>query len=303
MNKTVTILTGPTAVGKTELSIRLAERLNCPIISADSRQIYKGMPIGTAQPSPADLARVKHYLIACREPKEYYSAYEFERDSLNLIDDIFKSSDNVIVTGGSMMYIDALCGLIDDIPTISDEVRQLTWEEYESNGLEYMMSILESLDPVYARQVDAQNAKRVIHAVEICRQAGKPYSELRTGSRKQRPFNIRMIVLDRPREELFERIGQRVDKMVEEGLVEEARALLPHRELNSLNTVGYKEMFAYFDGAMSLDEAKEKIKRNTRVYAKKQLTWFKKSTLYTWLPASEPTDILIEKILNTPVIS
>lgn len=299
---TVTILTGPTAVGKTELSIRLAERLRCPIISADSRQIYRGMPIGTAQPTEAELARVKHHLIACREPEEYYSAYEFERDALQLIEEISKTNDNVLVTGGSMMYIDALCGLIDDIPTISEEVRQRTWEEYEANGLEHMTTVLETLDPEYARQVDSQNAKRVIHAVEICRQAGKPYSELRTGSRKERPFDIRMIVLDRKREELFERIGLRVEKMVEEGLAEEAKAMLPHRELNSLNTVGYKEMFAYFDGIMTLDEAKEKIKRNTRVYAKKQLTWFKKNQLYTWLDASEPTEILIEKILNTPVI-
>lgn len=302
MRMTVTILTGPTAVGKTELSIRLAERLRCPIISADSRQIYRGMPIGTAQPTEAELARVKHHLIACREPEEYYSAYEFERDALQLIEEISKTNDNVLVTGGSMMYIDALCGLIDDIPTISEEVRQRTWEEYEANGLEHMMTVLETLDPEYARQVDSQNAKRVIHAVEICRQAGKPYSELRTGSRKERPFDIRMIVLDRKREELFDRIGLRVEKMVEEGLTEEAKAMLPHRELNSLNTVGYKEMFAYFDGIMTLDEAKEKIKRNTRVYAKKQLTWFKKNQLYTWLDASEPTEILIEKILNTPVI-
>lgn len=300
---TVTILTGPTAVGKTELSIRLAEKLRCPIISADSRQIYRGMPIGTAQPNEEELRRVKHHLIACREPEEYYSAYEFERDALELIEEISKRGNDVIVTGGSMMYIDALCGLIDDIPTISDEVRQYTWNEYEANGLEYMMTVLETLDPEYAKQVDAQNAKRVIHAVEICRQAGKPYSKLRTGSRKQRPFDIRMIVLDRKREELFERIGLRVEKMIEEGLVDEAKAMLPHRELNSLNTVGYKEMFAYFDGIMTLEEAKEKIKRNTRVYAKKQLTWFKKNQLYTWLDASEPTDTLIEKILNTPVIS
>lgn len=300
---TVTILTGPTAVGKTELSIRLAEKLRCPIISADSRQIYRGMPIGTAQPNEEELRRVKHHLIACREPEEYYSAYEFERDALELIEEISKRGNDVIVTGGSMMYIDALCGLIDDIPTISDEVRQYTWNEYEANGLEYMMTVLETLDPEYAKQVDAQNAKRVIHAVEICRQAGKPYSKLRTGSRKQRPFDIRMIVLDRKREELFERIGLRVEKMIEEGLVDEAKAMLPHRELNSLNTVGYKEMFAYFDGIMTLEEAKEKIKRNTRVYAKKQLTWFKKNQLYTWLDASEATDTLIEKILNTPVIS
>lgn len=300
---TVTILTGPTAVGKTELSIRLAEKLRCPIISADSRQIYRGMPIGTAQPNEEELKRVKHHLIACREPEEYYSAYEFERDALEHIEEISKRGNDVIVTGGSMMYIDALCGLIDDIPTISDEVRQYTWNEYEANGLEYMMTVLETLDPEYAKQVDAQNAKRVIHAVEICRQAGKPYSKLRTGSRKQRPFDIRMIVLDRKREELFERIGLRVEKMIEEGLVDEAKAMLPHRELNSLNTVGYKEMFAYFDGIMTLEEAKEKIKRNTRVYAKKQLTWFKKNQLYTWLDASEATDTLIEKILNTPVIS
>lgn len=300
---TVTILTGPTAVGKTELSIRLAEKLRCPIISADSRQIYRDMPIGTAQPNEEELKRVKHHLIACREPEEYYSAYEFERDALELIEEISKRGNDVIVTGGSMMYIDALCGLIDDIPTISDEVRQYTWNEYKANGLEYMMTVLETLDPEYAKQVDAQNAKRVIHAVEICRQAGKPYSKLRTGSRKQRPFDIRMIVLDRKREELFERIGLRVEKMIEEGLVDEAKAMLPHRELNSLNTVGYKEMFAYFDGIMTLEEAKEKIKRNTRVYAKKQLTWFKKNQLYTWLDASEATDTLIEKILNTPVIS
>lgn len=302
MGKTVTILTGPTAVGKTELSIRLAERLGCEIISADSRQIYRRMAIGTAAPTPQELSRARHHLVACREPEDYYSAYEFERDALNIINSLFQSADDVIVTGGSMMYIDALCGLIDDIPTISDEVRQATWEEYEKCGLDHMMAVLETLDPVYAKQVDPQNAKRVIHAVEICRQAGNPYSSLRTGSRKTRPFNIRMIVLDRPREELFERISLRVESMLNSGLLDEAKALLPFRELNSLNTVGYKEMFAFFDGTFSLEEAKEKIKRNTRVYAKKQLTWFRKNQLYTWLNANEPIDILIEKILNTPVI-
>lgn len=302
MGKTVTILTGPTAVGKTELSIRLAERLHCEIVSADSRQIYRNMPIGTAAPSPEELNRVQHHLIACREPQDYYSAYEFERDSLKIINSLFQKTDDVVVTGGSMMYIDALCGLIDDIPTISEKVRHETWMEYESCGLNHMMALLESMDPQYAKQVDPQNAKRVIHAVEICRQAGKPYSELRTGDRKKRPFNIRMIVLNRPREELFERIALRVENMVESGLIEEAKALLPLRHLNSLNTVGYKEMFAFFDGSFSLEEAKEKIKRNTRVYAKKQLTWFKKNQLYSWLNANEPTDILIEKILNTPII-
>ncbi|MCF0191350.1 MAG: tRNA (adenosine(37)-N6)-dimethylallyltransferase MiaA [Marinilabiliaceae bacterium] len=295
----VTILTGPTAVGKTELSILLAEHMGCPIISADSRQVYRGMAIGTAQPDEQSLRRVKHHLVGCRDVEQYYSAYEFEMDALRLLEEVWATGcDEALVTGGSMMYIDALCGKIDDIPTISDDVRQKTWEEFERCGLMHMVELLECLDPEYAKVVDAKNAKRVVHAIEICRQSGTTYTSLRTGKHKERPFEIRLVALQRERSELFERIGARVEQMMDMGLEDEARLLLPKRELNALNTVGYKEMFAYFDGEMSFREAKERIKKNTRVYAKKQMTWFVKNPLYEWYDASENSSKLADRILG-----
>jgi len=290
------VITGPTAVGKTELSLQLAERMGCPIISADSRQVYQGLPIGTAAPTPEEMARVKHYLVQTRSLDDYYSAYEFEQDALKILDDIFRNHEVAIVTGGSMMYIDALCNGIDDIPTISEQVRKKVWDLYEREGLEHVLALLQTLDPEHYAIVDKQNYKRVIHAVEICLQSGTTYTSLRTNQKKERPFSIVKVVIDRDREQLFERINRRVDAMVEMGLEQEARGVFALRHLNSLNTVGYKEMFDYFDGKMSVEQAIEKIKTNTRRYAKKQLTWFRYKGEYTWFDASENN--LTDKILQ-----
>lgn len=285
---TLIVLTGPTAVGKTELSLLLAERLDCPIISADSRQIYSEMTIGTAAPTPEQLARVRHYLVGCHSVTEYYSAYEFERDCLNLLPTIFEQTNGIaLMTGGSMMYIDALCDGIDEIPTISNAVRHEVWQRYKNEGLEAMQQWLKQLDETYYNQVDLCNGKRVVHAIEICLEAGKPYSILRTGNIKPRDFDVVRIALNRSRAELFDRIGRRVDAMITEGLIDEARALCHLRHLNSLNTVGYKELFSYFDGNITLQRAIEDIKTHTRRYAKRQLTWFARRNDYHWFLADD----------------
>lgn len=285
---TLVVLTGPTAVGKTELSLSLAEALQCPIISADSRQIYSEMTIGTAAPTAEQLARVRHYLVGCCSVADYYSAYEFERDCLDLLPTIFAQTDGVaLMTGGSMMYIDALCDGIDEIPTISDNVRHDVWQHYQNDGLDAMRQWLRQLDPAYYEQVDLCNGKRVVHAIEICLEAGRPYSELRTGRTKPRDFDIVRIALNRPREELFVRIGRRVDEMIAQGLEDEARRLYPMRHLNALNTVGYKELFSFFDGALTRLRAIEDIKTHTRRYAKRQLTWFTRRGDYRWFAADD----------------
>ncbi len=289
---TLIVLAGPTAVGKTDLSIEIAEGLGCPIISADSRQVYRRMKIGTAAPTEEQLARVKHYMVGIREPEEYYSAYEFETDVIALLSKLFAQHKAVLMTGGSMMYIDVVCNGIDDIPTISDEVRQRIWQEYETHGAEHMQNRLKALDPEYYNQVDLRNTKRVIHAIEICEMAGKPYSSLRTNTRKERPFDILRIALNREREELFHRISRRVDQMIDIGLENEVRSLIDKRHLNALNTVGYKEMFSYIDGTISLDEAIRQIKRNTRRYAKKQLAWFRLRNNYAWFNADDAQTVL-----------
>lgn len=294
--KTLLVLAGPTAVGKTETALRLAERLHCPIISADSRQVYREIPIGTAAPTSDQLARVPHFLVGHRSVCDYYSAYEFEQDVLQILEKQFETMDTVVMTGGSMMYIDAVVRGIDEIPTISAEVRERVSQMLERDGLEHLLMVLQTLDPEHYEIVDRMNAKRVVHAVEICLQSGTTYTSLRTGQAKKRPFRTVCVALDRPREELFERIGIRVDEMLRLGLEEEARNLFHLRHLNSLNTVGYKEMFAYFDGQMTLAEAAEKIKTNTRRYAKKQLTWFRLKNEYEWFSASD--DSLVEKILS-----
>ncbi len=286
------VLAGPTAVGKTDLAIEIARHLHCPIISADSRQVYRGLTIGTAAPTSEQLAQAQHYMVACREPEDYYSAYEFETDVLQLLDTLFRTNDAVLMTGGSMMYIDVVCDGIDEIPTISDDIRQRVWHEYETHGAEHMQQRLKDLDPEYYEQVDLRNTKRVIHAIEICEMAGKPYSSLRTNTRKERPFDTLRIAVNRDRAELFRRIDLRVEQMIANGLVEEARALLPKRHLNSLNTVGYKEMFAYLDGTIDLDEAKRLIKRNTRRYAKKQLAWFRLRNECLWFDADDHQGVI-----------
>lgn len=292
MPGTLIVLTGPTGVGKTELSLQLAEHYGCPIVSADSRQFYRDIPIGTAAPTAGQLARVKHYFVGQLALTDYYSASCYENDVLALLSTLFDTHDYVLLTGGSMMYIDAVCKGIDEIPTITDEVRREVVAYYERMGLEALCEELKILDPVYYDEVDLKNHKRVIHAIEICRQTGGRYSDLRTRQVKQRPFGIVKIGLIRPREELFERIARRTGQMIADGLIEEARRVYPFRHLNSLNTVGYKELFAYFDGKMSLDEAVEKIKRNTRVYSKKQVTWYKKDPDMRWFSPDDKAAII-----------
>ena len=281
------VITGPTGVGKTAAAIEVAQRLRCDIINADSRQVFKGIPIGTAAPTPEEQTLVRHHFVQFKELDEYYSASQFEADVMALLPSLFEKGDYVVMCGGSMMYVDAVCNGIDPIPDISDEVRQAVKQEWQEKGLEPLLKELQRLDPIYYEQVDKLNPKRVVHAIEVCRQAGVPYSSLRTGQTKQRPFNIIKIGLNIEREMLFRRINHRVDAMIEQGLEDEARSVYHLRHLNSLNTVGYKEMFAYFDGTMDRHTAIERIKKNTRVYAKKQLTWFKRDPDITWCTPDE----------------
>ena len=300
MKKNLIVLLGPTAVGKTELSLQLAERLGCPIISADSRQLYRDMTIGTAAPLPEQLARVPHYFIGTLALTDYYSAACYEEEAMALMQELFAHHDTLLLTGGSMMYIDAVCNGIDEIPTISEEVRRAVVTRYEEEGLDVLLEELQRLDPDFYDEVDRRNPKRVIHAVEICRMTGQPYSSLRTETKKERPFDIVKIGLTRPRAELYERINSRVDAMMRDGLEAEARKLYPYRHLNALNTVGYKEMFAYFDGTYDLPTAVEKIKRNTRVYARKQMTWFRRDDTIVWFTPDDRLKLFayVEKRLH-----
>lgn len=291
MNSLV-ILLGPTGVGKTELSLRIAEHFGSPIISSDSRQLYKDLPIGTAAPTPEQMARVKHYMVGTLDLTDYYSASNFEEDVISLLNTLHQTTPTVVMTGGSMMYIDAVCKGIDDIPTVTPEIREAIYTQFEREGLEPILAELKEADPIHYDEVDRMNYKRVIHAVEICRMTGKPYSSFRTNIKKERPFKIIKIGLTRDRDELCDRINRRVDQMMADGLLEEARKVYPYRHLNSLNTVGYKELFNYFDGEWPLDLAVEKIRRNSRVYARKQMTWFKRDEEIKWFHPDEETEIL-----------
>lgn len=291
MNSLVVLL-GPTGVGKTELSLRLAEHLGSPIISSDSRQLYKDLPIGTAAPTTEQLARVRHYMVGTLSLEDYYSASQFEEDSITLLASLHKETPAVVMTGGSMMYIDAVCKGIDDIPTVTPEVRSAVGEKFRREGLDAILRELKEADPVHYCEVDRMNHKRVVHAVEICRMTGKPYSSFRTNSRKTRPFGIIKIGLTRDREELYTRINSRVDSMMASGLLDEARRVYPFRHLNSLNTVGYKELFRYLDGEWTLDLAVEKIKRNTRVYARKQMSWFRRDEEIRWFHPDREEEIM-----------
>lgn len=286
------ILLGPTGVGKTELSLRLAEHFGSPIISSDSRQLYKDLPIGTAAPTAEQMARVKHYMVGTLNLTDYYSASNFEEDVISLLQTLHQTISTVVMTGGSMMYIDAVSKGIDDIPTVTPEIREAIYAQFEREGLKNILEELKVSDPVHYEEVDRMNYKRVIHAVEICRMTGKPYSSFRTNIKKKRPFKIIKIGLTRDREELYDRINLRVDQMMADGLLEEARKVYPYRHLNSLNTVGYKELFKYFDGEWPLDLAIEKIKRNSRVYARKQMTWFKRDTEINWFHPDEEKKIV-----------
>lgn len=281
--KKLIVLLGPTGVGKTALSIELAQRYGCPIISSDSRQIYKGIEIGTAAPTAKEQALVKHYFIGTKELTEEYSAGQYEIDALNLINELFKTHDTLLLTGGSMMYIDAVCNGIDDIPTVSKEAREEAQKIYEKEGLDGLTAKLKELDPVWYEKVDLKNHRRVMHAVEVCIFTGKPYSSFLTFKKKERDFKIEKIGLERPREELYDRINKRVDMMIEDGLEEEARRVYHLRHLNSLNTVGFKEMFAHFSGEITRERAIELIKQNSRHYAKRQMTWFKRDTEIKWM--------------------
>lgn len=271
--KKLIVVTGPTASGKTDLAVRLALEHNTEIISADSRQIFRGIPIVTAIPNLDQRMGVIHHLMEMLPLDAYYSAAMFEEDALRIAHDIWKRHDVAVVCGGSMMYVDALLYGIDELPTVPDSIRLPLTEEWNSKGDDWLRDRLKSLDPEYYRKVDLANMKRVFHAVEICLSSGVSYTSLRTGKRKTRDFEIEKIVIDMPREQLFDRINQRVLRMMDAGLEEEARRVYPFRHLNSLNTVGLKEMFAYFDGIMDFDTAVARIQKNTRVYAKKQLTW------------------------------
>ena len=297
---TLIVITGPTAVGKTRLCLSLAERLGIPIINADSRQIYRDMPIGTAAPTEEEQRRVKHYFVGTLALDEYYNASMYEQQVMELLPTLFAENGYALMTGGSMMYIDAVCNGIDDIPTVDDETRNTLKRRLAEEGLEKLCEELRLLDPEHWAIVDRKNPRRVVHALEICYMTGSTYTsfrsrELRDKEVKEaggRPFRIVKIGLTLPREEIYDRINRRVDLMMEKGLLEEARRLLPMRHLNALNTVGYKEMFAYFDGTWTLDEAVERMKGNTRRYARKQLTWFKRDPAMTWFAPDQEQQIL-----------
>lgn len=297
--KTLLVITGPTAVGKTELSLSVAKLLSSFIISADSRQIYRQMKIGTAAPTDEELRQVEHFFVHTLELDQYYSAAMYEEQVMQLLQEQFQTHDYAVMTGGSMMYIDAVCNGIDDIPTIDDDTRMLLRQRLHDEGVEPLLAELRLLDPDYYATADLKNTKRIVHALEVCYMTGRPFSSFRTGIRKQRPFRIVKVGLRRDRQVLFDRINRRVDQMMEQGLMEEVRALYPQRHLNSLNTVGYKELFKVLDGEWELPFAVERMKKNTRVYAKKQMTWFKNDPEMNWIDLDgQSLPQIIEKIHN-----
>ena len=293
MNKTLIVITGPTGVGKTATAIGLAQRLHCDIINADSRQIYRGIPICTAAPTADELAAARHHFVAFKDLEEQYSAAQFEADVLQLLPSLWQQGDYAVMCGGSMLYVDAVCHGIDQLPDISPEVRTAVKDKLAREGLESLVEELERLDPQYAAAIDRKNTSRVCHGVEICRQAGVPFSSLRTGKAKQRDFDIIKVALNIERDQLFARINSRVDRMIEAGLEQEARSVYHLRHLNSLNTVGMKEMFAMFDGTMDRHTAIERMKKNTRVYAKKQLTWYRRDPDITWATPGDAIPLIL----------
>ena len=290
--KTLLVILGPTGVGKTELSLQIAEHFGSPIISADSRQIYRDIPICTAAATPAQQARVRHYFVGTHALDEKFSAAQFEIETMSLLERLFTELDTVVMTGGSMMYIDAVVKGIDDMPDVDPYIRASVREQYEISGLEPLLAQLRLLDPDYYARVDKRNTQRVIHGVEMCLSTGRPFSSFHTGARKERPFRIVQIGLQRERQELYGRIDKRVQQMLDDGLEAEARRVFPMRHLNSLNTVGMKEMFMYFEGQYTLEQAQERICHNTHIYSKKQMTWFKRDKEIHWFDSSQTNEIL-----------
>ena len=292
---------GPTGVGKTELALRVAERYRCPIVSCDSRQVFREIPIGTAAPTAEEQARVKHYFVGSRSINEDYNAGQFERDALALLEELFEEHEVVVMTGGSMLYADAVSKGLDDLPSVPFSVRASVQREYEENGLEWLQHEVERLDPEYWAIVDRQNPARLAHCIEICRVAGKKYSAFRSQKSEVRPFRIVKVGLERPRAELYARIDERAKQMIASGMVEEARTVYAQRTLNSLQTVGYKELFAMMDGEYDLNRAIELIQQNTRHYAKRQLTWFRRDKEIHWLNAKddyEKNEHIIDDLLR-----
>lgn len=294
MHKLLVII-GPTGVGKTELTLRLAESLGNEIVNADSRQIYKEIPIGTAAPTKEEQARVRHWFVGTKSVTENYSAGDYERDCLEVLE---KLGDRAILSGGSMLYIDAVCNGLDDIPKVDEALRSQVRKDYEQKGLEWLQSEVQRLDPAYWAVVDRQNPQRLIHCVELSMGTGRPYSSYRKRDVKARNFEVVKVALERPREELYERINNRVDKMIADGLEEEAHAVYPLRQFNSLQTVGYREMFLYFDGEISREEAIRLIKQNSRHYAKRQMTWFGADKTIRWLDAKMDYEKQMDTIIG-----
>jgi tRNA dimethylallyltransferase len=288
--QTLIVITGPTAVGKTALTIQLACHYGIPVINADSRQIYRELKIGTAAPTAKQLQQAKHYFVGTKSIEDYYNASIYEQEVMSILKT--SSSDMNLLSGGSMMYIDAVCNGIDDIPTIRDDIRLEMKRRYQAEGLEALCEDLKRLDPEHYAIVDRKNHRRVIHALEVCYQTGRTYTSFRTQQKRERPFRIVKIGLNREREELYNRINLRVDQMIEQGLLYEVEGLYARRHLNALNTVGYKELFDYMDGRWSKEEAIERIKGNTRRYARKQLTWFKRDDSVCWFHPDQQEEIL-----------
>lgn len=296
MSSALVAIIGPTAVGKTETGVQLAEHFQTEIISADSRQMFRELKVGTALPSADQLSRVKHHFIGNLSLNDYYNVSMFEQDVLTLLSGLLPEKPIVFMVGGSTLYIDAVFHGIDDLPSVDQELRKELQDSYREQGIEFLRMKLKMLDPEYYQRVDLKNPNRLLKAIEISLMTGKPYSSLLTSPKRERAFRIVKIGLNTNREQLFSQINQRVDQMFEQGLVEEAQSLYPFRHLNALNTVGYKELFAHFDGSTSLEEARELIKRNTRNYAKRQLTWFKRDKDIVWFEPDQKAE-MIEKII------
>ena len=291
-DKTLVVVTGPTAVGKTALCLEIARRFGTPVINADSRQIYRDLRIGTARPTEAEMRQVRHYFVATHGLSDYYSASMYEHEVLGLLETLFTSTAMALMAGGSMMYIDAVCNRIDDIPTVDDKTRETLKRRLKEEGLEPLVEELRRLDPEHYEIVDRRNPRRVVHALEICHMTGQTYTSFRKAEKKQRPFRIVKVGLNRQRDELYDRINQRVDDMMRDGLLQEASSVYASRGLNALNTVGYKELFAYLEGRFSLEEAVERIKGNTRRYARKQLTWLRRDPTIRWFHPDNKKEII-----------